>query len=476
MPTLQLLHKDQALRRYPLQQGGVAIGRSPDNQIQLDSPAVDERHAQVFTVGHDSVIVDLHTLSGTFVNGKEIKRAPLKNNDVIQIGGYRLRFFIDALAAAESPAEKELTPEAEKKPTPETVAAPEPEPTPAIAEPAPAKPSADDSVTDKEQIVPVDAALLAAISDEPEATSTGEPDVPKTDADVTEPETPTATTVEAGEPQAAAASDSAPDINEAEIPPAITQPFDRQHAMDATTADEDRAGLSAARTLARELELEIPDEDDLPDDELPALAELGDDEERLGAESDEDLDENTWIDAGPQIEPPDHLQSYPPSERPQPVELPPPPEWSAQDDDLRNAPEAPALVLTGDASAGGEKYYAYIDIMHGPNAGVRVWLARTRTVIGNRGDRTLIIEAHTPREFRAMTAHRGATITINGTLLMSTPVTLRTGDNIEFGNEGLRFYQTNTPPERPAAASSDQSVPEDSTQATDSTSPTPVPE
>ncbi|MEQ1515007.1 MAG: FHA domain-containing protein, partial [Usitatibacteraceae bacterium] len=62
--------------------------------------AVSGEHAAIITILNDSFIEDLNSTNGTLVNGKPIKKHFLQNNDVIEIGKHKLKYFNDAPVAA----------------------------------------------------------------------------------------------------------------------------------------------------------------------------------------------------------------------------------------------------------------------------------------------------------------------------------------------------------------------------------------
>jgi hypothetical protein len=59
------------------------------------------------TILNDSFLEDLGSTNGTLVNGNPVKKHILQNNDLIEIGKYKLKYIVDAttVAAAEAPAE-----------------------------------------------------------------------------------------------------------------------------------------------------------------------------------------------------------------------------------------------------------------------------------------------------------------------------------------------------------------------------------
>ena len=75
----------------------LTAGRSPVNEITLDDPMCSEKHFKLEVVAGEAVhIEDLGSTNGTFVNGKAVSKAFLKENDLIKIGYSELRFIRDS--------------------------------------------------------------------------------------------------------------------------------------------------------------------------------------------------------------------------------------------------------------------------------------------------------------------------------------------------------------------------------------------
>lgn len=92
MAKLILSMDNLVLKEIPLDKERTTIGRKAQNDIQIDNLAISGAHAVVVTILRDSFLEDLDSTNGTFVNGKQIKKHFLQNNDVIELGKYRLKY------------------------------------------------------------------------------------------------------------------------------------------------------------------------------------------------------------------------------------------------------------------------------------------------------------------------------------------------------------------------------------------------
>lgn len=88
------------LKEIPLNKERVTIGRKPQNDIQIDNLAISGEHAAIVTILNDSFLEDLGSTNGTLVNGQPVKKHFLKNNDVVELGKYKLKYINDTPAVA----------------------------------------------------------------------------------------------------------------------------------------------------------------------------------------------------------------------------------------------------------------------------------------------------------------------------------------------------------------------------------------
>jgi pSer/pThr/pTyr-binding forkhead associated (FHA) protein len=100
MAKLILSMDGLVLKEIPLTKERTTIGRKPHNDIQIDNLAVSGEHAVIVTILNDSFLEDLGSTNGTVVNGNPIKKHFLQNNDVVELGKYKLKFIGEAAPAA----------------------------------------------------------------------------------------------------------------------------------------------------------------------------------------------------------------------------------------------------------------------------------------------------------------------------------------------------------------------------------------
>ena len=102
MAKLILSMDGLVLKEIPLVKERTTIGRKPHNDIQIDNLAVSGEHAVIVTILNDSFLEDLGSTNGTLVNGQTVKKHFLQNNDVVELGKYKLKYIAEATAQAKA--------------------------------------------------------------------------------------------------------------------------------------------------------------------------------------------------------------------------------------------------------------------------------------------------------------------------------------------------------------------------------------
>jgi uncharacterized coiled-coil protein SlyX len=70
------------------------VGRTPDNDLRVEADFVSRHHAVLLLAGADTVVEDLHSTNGTFVNGEPVVRRTLREGDLVGFGKLQYRFVI----------------------------------------------------------------------------------------------------------------------------------------------------------------------------------------------------------------------------------------------------------------------------------------------------------------------------------------------------------------------------------------------
>jgi general secretion pathway protein A len=87
----------RTLSDLTLKLGRVIVGRTPDNDVQIDSRFVSRHHCQLITTAHGCVIEDLNSTNGIYVQGKRVRRYNLNDGDVVVIGKHELMYVDERL-------------------------------------------------------------------------------------------------------------------------------------------------------------------------------------------------------------------------------------------------------------------------------------------------------------------------------------------------------------------------------------------
>jgi hypothetical protein len=76
-----------------LRPGRLVIGRTPDNDIQIDSKFISRHHCQIVTQFDACVIEDLNSTNGIYVKSKRVRRHNLNDGDVVQVGQHEVMYI-----------------------------------------------------------------------------------------------------------------------------------------------------------------------------------------------------------------------------------------------------------------------------------------------------------------------------------------------------------------------------------------------
>jgi general secretion pathway protein A len=90
----------RTVQEIPLRLGRVIVGRTPDNDLHIDSRFISRHHCQIITTQHTCVIEDLNSTNGIFVKSNRVRRHHLNDGDVVLVGKHELIYVDERVARA----------------------------------------------------------------------------------------------------------------------------------------------------------------------------------------------------------------------------------------------------------------------------------------------------------------------------------------------------------------------------------------
>lgn len=77
---------------HDLPEDTTTIGRRPDNSLHIEDASVSSHHAEILFENNAFFVKDLGSTNGTYLNGGQIKKAPLNHGDELRFGSIVTRF------------------------------------------------------------------------------------------------------------------------------------------------------------------------------------------------------------------------------------------------------------------------------------------------------------------------------------------------------------------------------------------------
>src|SRR5277367_5402857 len=88
-----LASEGRTVMERELKPGRLVIGRTPDNDLQIDSKFISRHHCQIVTQADSCLIEDLNSTNGIFVQSKRVRRYNLNDGDVVQVGQHEIMYI-----------------------------------------------------------------------------------------------------------------------------------------------------------------------------------------------------------------------------------------------------------------------------------------------------------------------------------------------------------------------------------------------
>jgi general secretion pathway protein A len=85
-----------------LRPGRVVIGRTADNDLQIDSKFVSRHHCQINTTADSSTLEDLNSTNGVYVKSKRVRKHHLNDGDIIVLGRHEIMYLDERVGKSRS--------------------------------------------------------------------------------------------------------------------------------------------------------------------------------------------------------------------------------------------------------------------------------------------------------------------------------------------------------------------------------------
>jgi general secretion pathway protein A len=88
-----LASEGKTVTERELKPGRLVIGRTADNDLQIDSKFISRHHCQIVTQADSCLIEDLNSTNGIYVQSKRVRRYNLNDGDVVQVGQHEIMYL-----------------------------------------------------------------------------------------------------------------------------------------------------------------------------------------------------------------------------------------------------------------------------------------------------------------------------------------------------------------------------------------------
>ena len=92
LARLTITHKGNPVTDLDLTAGRLRIGRTDDNELHINSHFISRHHCQILTDEASSMIEDVRSTNGLYVNERRVRRHRLRHGDVVTIGEHELHY------------------------------------------------------------------------------------------------------------------------------------------------------------------------------------------------------------------------------------------------------------------------------------------------------------------------------------------------------------------------------------------------
>ena len=92
LPHLFVTIGGKTLGEVTLDKPRLLVGRSEHNDLRINSHVISRHHAMFVRHGSATLLMDLNSTNGTFVNSRRVSNYVMMHDDVVSIGNHRIKF------------------------------------------------------------------------------------------------------------------------------------------------------------------------------------------------------------------------------------------------------------------------------------------------------------------------------------------------------------------------------------------------
>ena len=103
LARIVLTHDGHKIDERELRPGRLIIGRTAENDLQIDSKFISRHHCQIVTTPDGSTLEDLNSTNGVYVKSKRVRRHHLNDGDIVVLGRHEIMYLDDRPGKSRSP-------------------------------------------------------------------------------------------------------------------------------------------------------------------------------------------------------------------------------------------------------------------------------------------------------------------------------------------------------------------------------------
>ena len=99
LARIVVAYDGHSVQELDLRPGRLVVGRTSDNDLQIESKYISRHHCQIVTTAGGSVLEDLNSTNGVYVKSKRVRRHNLNDGDVIHLGRHEIMYLDERSSA-----------------------------------------------------------------------------------------------------------------------------------------------------------------------------------------------------------------------------------------------------------------------------------------------------------------------------------------------------------------------------------------